>query len=276
MSSYVPSTCLSSNGCRPRSVDARCRQLPDVSSAGSTKFTQLPLLQSRWHGTRCHEDDFRQFPLMLVGAFLLAGCGGGGGDDGTGRTRPPGASPSASPTRRWTEPRRWSSSSPRSNSSPRMAAPSPSISRPAQSIDLLALAGGGSRALLEEHSVPAGRYQWVRLLIDAQQNQPSSYIDLASGERFPLFVPERQRERAQADSRLHRGRRQHQQLHHRLRPAQVRHRAARPGAELPTETGIAHGRQPAGRRDCRDGRRRARHRRLLAAGLYLHGRGGLA
>ncbi len=60
---------------------------------------------------------------------------------------------------------------------------------PAQSVDLLVLAGGGSRALLEDHSVPAGRYQWIRLLIEAQQNQPSSYIDFASGERFPLYVP---------------------------------------------------------------------------------------
>jgi len=60
---------------------------------------------------------------------------------------------------------------------------------PAQSVDLLVLAGGGSRALLENYSVPAGHYQSIRLLIEAQQNQPSSYIDFASGERFPLFVP---------------------------------------------------------------------------------------
>jgi hypothetical protein len=60
---------------------------------------------------------------------------------------------------------------------------------PAQSVDLLVLAGGGSRALLENYSVPAGHYQSIRLLIEAQQNQPSSYIDFASGQRFPLFVP---------------------------------------------------------------------------------------
>ena len=60
---------------------------------------------------------------------------------------------------------------------------------PAQSVDLLVLAGGGSRALLENHSVPAGRYQSIRLLIEAQQNQPSSYIDFASGARYPLYVP---------------------------------------------------------------------------------------
>jgi hypothetical protein len=60
---------------------------------------------------------------------------------------------------------------------------------PAPSVDLLALAGGGSRELLSEHAVPAGRYTWVRLLIDAQQNTPTSYIDFADGQRFALFVP---------------------------------------------------------------------------------------
>jgi hypothetical protein len=60
---------------------------------------------------------------------------------------------------------------------------------PAATVDLLALAGGNSRTLLDAHTVPAGHYEWVRLLIEAQQNQPSSYIDLATGERFPLFVP---------------------------------------------------------------------------------------
>jgi hypothetical protein len=60
---------------------------------------------------------------------------------------------------------------------------------PAPSLDLLALAGGNSRELLSEREVPAGRYQWVRLLIDAQQNTQGSYIDLEDGQRFPLFVP---------------------------------------------------------------------------------------
>jgi hypothetical protein len=60
---------------------------------------------------------------------------------------------------------------------------------PAPSLDLLALAGGSSRELLSEREVPAGRYTWVRLLIDAQQNTPSSYIDLEDGRRFPLHVP---------------------------------------------------------------------------------------
>lgn len=61
--------------------------------------------------------------------------------------------------------------------------------RPAQSIDLLALAGGGSRPLLQDHAVPTGRYEWVRLIIEAGANEPSSYIDLENGGRFPLIVP---------------------------------------------------------------------------------------
>lgn len=60
---------------------------------------------------------------------------------------------------------------------------------PAPSIDLLDLAGGSSRDLLSDREVPAGHYQWIRLLIEAQQNTPSSYIDMADGQRFPLFVP---------------------------------------------------------------------------------------
>jgi hypothetical protein len=60
---------------------------------------------------------------------------------------------------------------------------------PDKSIDLLALSGGQSVALLDDQTVEAGRYEWIRLLIEAEQNQPSSYIDLSTGERFPLHVP---------------------------------------------------------------------------------------
>lgn len=61
---------------------------------------------------------------------------------------------------------------------------------PARSIDVLALAGGKSAAILESRSVPAGRYEWIRLHIAAEQNaQDGSYIDLTNGERYPLFIP---------------------------------------------------------------------------------------
>ena len=128
-----------------------------------------------------------RFALMFVGTCLLAGCGGGGG---TGSTEPAMGRISLGVT-----------DAPVDGATavvvkftavelkPEDGEAFTVTLTPAQSIDLLALAGGSSRALLEEHSVPAGRYQWVRLLIEAQENQPSSYIDFAGGARYPLFVP---------------------------------------------------------------------------------------
>lgn len=60
---------------------------------------------------------------------------------------------------------------------------------PSRSIDLLALAGGGSTALLDGQILPAGRYEWVRLLVASQQNVPDSYIQLRTGQQYPLFIP---------------------------------------------------------------------------------------
>lgn len=60
---------------------------------------------------------------------------------------------------------------------------------PDRSVDLLALAGGGSAALLDDLTVPAGNYEWMRLLISAQQNVMDSYIELSDGTQHPLFVP---------------------------------------------------------------------------------------
>jgi len=127
-----------------------------------------------------------KFPLSFIAACLLAGCGGGGG----GGTETPMGRISLGIT-----------DAPVDGATavvvkfiavelkPEDGSAFTINLTPAQSVDLLVLAGGGSRALLEDYSVPAGRYQSIRLLIEAQQNQPSSYIDFASGARFPLFVP---------------------------------------------------------------------------------------
>lgn len=56
-------------------------------------------------------------------------------------------------------------------------------------IDLLALRDGLSDPLLPNQTVPAGRYEWVRVLINAQQNTNASAIELLDGRSFPLFVP---------------------------------------------------------------------------------------
>ena len=58
-----------------------------------------------------------------------------------------------------------------------------------RSIDLLALAGGLSTTILDEQTLPAGNYEWVRLLVTAQQNTMDSFIELNTGTQHPLFIP---------------------------------------------------------------------------------------
>jgi hypothetical protein len=60
---------------------------------------------------------------------------------------------------------------------------------PDKSIDLLTLAGGTTAGLLDNQTVPAGRYEWMRLLLDAQQNRNTSFIELTTGGQFPLYIP---------------------------------------------------------------------------------------
>jgi hypothetical protein len=59
-----------------------------------------------------------------------------------------------------------------------------------RSIDLLALTGTDSELLLDGVEVPAGRYEWVRLKVDADEDGvQDSYIDLEDGSRHELEVP---------------------------------------------------------------------------------------
>jgi hypothetical protein len=59
----------------------------------------------------------------------------------------------------------------------------------ARTIDLLALQGGASSALLDGQSLPAGEYEWMRLMVDAQTNTLDSYITFETGEQYSLFIP---------------------------------------------------------------------------------------
>jgi hypothetical protein len=57
-------------------------------------------------------------------------------------------------------------------------------------VDLLAFQNGATVNLLENLTVDAGEYQWLRLKVLAEPNQSDgSYILFESGEQFPLFVP---------------------------------------------------------------------------------------
>ncbi|MBP6513792.1 MAG: DUF4382 domain-containing protein [Steroidobacteraceae bacterium] len=57
-------------------------------------------------------------------------------------------------------------------------------------IDLLPLQDGRTVSLLDGTAVEAGAYQWMRLLITAEQNlQSGSYIQMMDGNRYPLYIP---------------------------------------------------------------------------------------
>jgi hypothetical protein len=56
-------------------------------------------------------------------------------------------------------------------------------------IDLLQTQNGNAETLLANRTIPAGDYQWIRLLVNAAPGNNDSYIDLIDGRRFPLFVP---------------------------------------------------------------------------------------
>lgn len=57
-----------------------------------------------------------------------------------------------------------------------------------QQIDLLKLTGGENRILLDAVTIPAGRYQQLRLLANAGQDAKDSYI-VVSGNQHALYIP---------------------------------------------------------------------------------------
>ena len=63
-------------------------------------------------------------------------------------------------------------------------------------INLLALTGGVTEFLLEDESLPAGNYNWIRLQVD----EANSYIDVGTGQE-PLIIPSG----AQTGLKLNRG-----------------------------------------------------------------------
>jgi len=56
-------------------------------------------------------------------------------------------------------------------------------------IDLLALTNGKTEILLDELTLEAGSYSWMRLKVNAVKDVNDSYIDLKNGDRYGLYVP---------------------------------------------------------------------------------------
>ena len=56
-------------------------------------------------------------------------------------------------------------------------------------IDLLALTGGTTELLLDGVTLNAGRYNWIRLKVNAEPGVIDSYIDLLDDTRHSLYIP---------------------------------------------------------------------------------------
>ncbi len=56
-------------------------------------------------------------------------------------------------------------------------------------INLLALDGGGSEILLDDETLPAGEYEWIRLEVNAGRNASDSFVELEDGSRHALYIP---------------------------------------------------------------------------------------
>lgn len=55
-------------------------------------------------------------------------------------------------------------------------------------IDLLALTGGRTEILIDEE-IPAGRYEWIRLEVQAERGQLDSFVTENNGGEVSLFIP---------------------------------------------------------------------------------------
>lgn len=56
-------------------------------------------------------------------------------------------------------------------------------------IDLLSLTGTNSTNLLDGVSLDTGKYQWIRLGVDAEKGDSDSYIELSDGSQKELYIP---------------------------------------------------------------------------------------
>ena len=131
-----------------------------------------------------------KLPLIFISACLLAGCGGGSG----GSTETPIEHISLGIT----DARVDGATAVVVNFTAVELKPEEGDAftielSPAASVDLLALAGGSSRPLFEDRTVPAGRYQWMRLLIEASRTSraPTSTWPAVSAFRCSFRVAAR-------------------------------------------------------------------------------------
>jgi hypothetical protein len=130
--------------------------------------------------------------LIAGGAALLAACGGSGGGSDTSSTGTLKLSITDSPVddarEVWVQ-FRAVEFKPEGGAPVMQELRNSSGAPEPQQLDLLALQGGQAAVLVNNVVLPAGRYEWIRLLVDNQMNERDSYILMEDGSECELRVP---------------------------------------------------------------------------------------
>jgi hypothetical protein len=130
---------------------------------------------------------FTPLALCATGLVALTGCGGSSSDDSTATTGTLGIAVTDAPV----------------DSASRVIVQFDGIEiQPAsgerltfnfdtpRQIDLLALQGNNSEPLLDGEQVPAGQYEWMRVMVTGNRTSLESFIELeADGGQHPLWIP---------------------------------------------------------------------------------------
>jgi hypothetical protein len=123
--------------------------------------------------------------VVASAAALLAACGGSGGDSDKAQTGSLKLSITDSPMDDVQEV--WVKFS-AVEFKPEGGAPVLNALTPAQSLNLLELQNGRAAVLVNDVVLPAGRYEWIRLVVDNVVNVRDSYV-MANGAECELTVP---------------------------------------------------------------------------------------
>jgi hypothetical protein len=125
--------------------------------------------------------------VTMVGSVLLAGCSGGGGDDSGGNGRVNLSITDAPVDDVDSVVIQFSGVAfKRAGAAAEVVqnlTPSP------RQIDLLQYQEGRAALLLDQVTLPAGNYEWVRLIVDNEPNVRDSYLMLANGQECEVRVP---------------------------------------------------------------------------------------
>jgi hypothetical protein len=127
----------------------------------------------------------RSAGFAVIACAILAACGGGGGDEATGRVSLGITDAPVDDAQSVVVQFSGVAFKREGMGSETVADLEPS---PRQ-IDLLQFQDGRAAILLDNVTLPAGRYEWVRLIVDNEPNVRDSFVTLDSGAECELRVP---------------------------------------------------------------------------------------